>query len=417
MGITRVIIMKNKAIVVGIVAVLVIAAVGGTMFIMKSQADTDELTLEGKWVLTYKEEVNLVDSNHLPVKKAEDCTIYSYSFDAKENIAPFEITAAGDNFFEGTLNREPIFGTFNGVKFTFETTNPKEEVVHYYIVEGVLHKDHISLSVLKFGMPNGVAQICAVTYAMFIPMGGKLVSPLADWVDYHMFDVAEHVSTTSHMPSDFEGENANGSGEELDTKLDFVKSHSLVNLFNIVQGKKVVGVQALISHDHREERATGLVGGNVIRDDGTILAFRGNSGMSEGRITITHSWGTRHIGFMEYVYNVPTPSGTGHRVVFPDEHYEGTVTYWKAPDKEKTEKSIYFDIVQRDNTIYSAKVVDGDNVILFGQLIGSIIEAYISFGDTVINLEGHFLENGDIVMTAFIGKKAIALYQLSPVEK
>lgn len=394
--------MNSKTVAIGVVAVLVIAAVGGIVFFTQ-QGDKDSSTgheLKGKWNLTYIEVAELVDhTTNKPFLNAKDCKIVSHTINPKIEKVTLDIQEMGKHVMVGKFRDHDISGSFNGMRFEFQVSDNG----HHYILKGINKGDHISLSAYKYGVYNDGTNeqhlICGVSYMMFIPEGKDPVSYRSDWVNTHVLTRSEHVKTVIHSYTDFQGEK-DGMGHYIDVEVSYVKCNSLVTLFNITTDDEVTGVQAMVSLGTSSGGiAHAYIAGNN-RDGVTdsITAFMGDADMANGKIVFTHH--VRHAmltgpSFVVMEYNVPYYDGAAPVPRFIEKNYEGTVREWTSRT-DSVDKPVTRSFRTYNNVLYSETVIDGKSYIWFGEIRAGKLDITILGPNEFGRLNGFVDDDGNI---------------------
>lgn len=403
--------MVNKTVVAIVAAVVVVSAFAGVLFIngSKGSGDTD-IDIEGKWVLTYFEQVDLVDNDHKPIMKASDCYMFSQIFDPKHSPMTMEITSFSDNFFSGKINDVDIHGTRNDNRFSFEEITDSSNT-HMYIGMGAIHKDYLGLAFYQHQL-GADRQVCCAGYAMFIPEGADSPYPSKDRVDYNLD--FEPVKATLFKMEDLSNPMAIEGGA-----IKYAKSNTMVSLFDI-EGKSVVGgVQVLISMGKYNGNAMGIVTGNLDVGHG-VIAFSGRSEMADGKLycsQVLHENNVQRVAQM--TFNVKYDSGKLLPITYLEKQYKGTVTIWDSED-EPTEGEITKTVTSIGNVVYAYEEFNGVKYKWFGvKYSGNIIQFMVMADNLRGSIFGNIQDDGSIVLKGFLygpgGVSYAYEYEMEPV--
>lgn len=419
--------MNNKVIAVGVVAVLAVTALCGALVLNQSNnGGSSSVDLEGKWSLTYVESVSLLKDGK-PIMDADDCEIRSNGVDPKINNVVIEFTSVNNNFFRGKVGDTEIHGTVTGgSSFAYQTsmTSKHDGQPHLVVVRGVAHKDHLSLSFNQYSFESGkLKYLCHAGYALFVPEGGKLVSPRIDRVDYNI--EMEKVDSIMHQASDFAKEGREkGKGIDLQSSLEYVKSRSMISLFSM-PGPSGKGLMVLTSLGMTQRgAANGIVGANLSSDyQGEVHAYclQGDSVMADGSLTVT----AFHVGpgkpvYIAYKFNVPFESGTLPGLEHIAKTYRGTIYSWETDD----EPTVYEDKIKEftvvGDTLYAIETdTDGTVYTWIGHMYGRHVKFMVSSDRVTGIISGGVSESGDLVLSGILQGKdfeRVYQYRLSPEE-
>lgn len=419
--------MDNKLIAVGIVAVLLVAGIGGAVLLAQSgnkSSDGPMYEFEGKWNLQYMESVSLVDENDEPYHDANDCVIESRTFSPTIDPCVLEILEASDHAFSGRIHGMDIGGTFNGVHFTYQVLNADDHK-HYYLVEGVVKEKHLSVSTFKYGVVGERHQMCGVAYSFFVRDGEDSISPRIDWANYHFpKDMMEHVYSVRHIDTYFEEGSVPGpQGTKGKEGMEYVKSDTMITLFNLTYDKMTgMGLLALVSLGVGSNgNAYGATAGHFNLMGGNVT-FVGSSFMSTGKLllNLNCSYHSNTLQFMELVYNVPYFKGAPLQPTFLQKEYVGTMTVYNK-EGEPTTNDIDMVFQQYDRTVYGKDVVGTDTAILFGKINGRVLDIAMRGNNLIGHYEGHVHDDGTIHLSGKVaspgsGFIGFVVIELNPKE-
>lgn len=394
--------MNSKAIVVGVAAILVIAAVVGIVSVNNSKdKGGPDYGYDTKWHLSYYEMADLIDENHKVISDANDCKTYAESFDPKNSPLTLEFTSHGANFFTAKMNDTEIYGTKTARSFDFEES-VNASSTHITVGKGVMHGDHLSVAFYQFLLGTS-RQICVSGYLLFVPENGNPVSNLTDRVDYNIN--MERVSVIAHQLTDFtEGD---GTGTAVDgANITYVKSRTMLTLFNFEGKTGEKGVQSLISMGTINGSAVGFVAGNVVSGD-MLVPFTGESKMADGKFFVKHML---HYGetqaFIMFEYNVPYKSGNLSLMSNLKENYTGTVTIRNAAEGEPSVFNITKTFKTKGFAVYAHEEYNGETYTWFGSIREGMVMDLMVISD---NLHGHIVgvikQDGSIELFGLLYKK------------
>lgn len=400
--------MNVKAISVGVVAVLVIAAIGSVVVITNQNKDSnnsdnnDEVfSFNGKWNLYYYEHVSLVDDDHKPIYDANKCDMERNMLDIKNNPITMEIKMRGDIFFTGTFNNITMSGTVTG-----NTVDITEEFeigdTHRYVGVGYLKGGYFSLSYSQMDLET--EQICCAGYAMFIPEGKEAISHLTDRVNFKDLTL-ERVDATAHTIDDFI--NNHGVGTPLPSlSIEYVKSWTMVSLFKMKGEGENTGLQVLISNGvSSHDIVFGSVTGNA-KFDKKNYGLIGDFVMSNGKFMIRQSY---HLNaatvLVNQEYNVNYDKGDLPPTSFLNKNYVGTVKMWDKNGAEKSEV-ITKDFMIYRNVIYGVEVFDSVKYEWFGTITGYTIDLFVISEKYSGIVRGEIAKDGTIVLYGILHNQA-----------
>lgn len=384
--------MQQKYIVIGVAVVLALAAIGGGIALTSNSNNDSDLKIPditGKWNLAYSEIANLYTKEGKPITDANNVGIVERHFNPAEKKSVLEITKVGDHGFSGTLTYEKsaeIHGSKDGFAFRFivETDN--------YLVkfEGIAKSDnHLSVALTIIKPPteaDPIPVICGFGYHLFIRDGGDPVPVRTDYFDMSIIKVGNHIRSVLHTTSDFTNETDDGKyGTDVEAKYDFVKAHTMVSLFNVYNKENtLLGVQAHVSMGKTPSgTVSGKFAGNLSQfaPGGKAGVVVGNMYMAHGKASFIAHFdhpGMVSPQFVEVDYNVPYYQGGDLSPVYLNSSadYKGTVTITEK-NKETVTAETSKRFIVADNTFYCEDVLDGGNIIWFGEIYGHHIDVYV----------------------------------------
>lgn len=409
--------MDQKVIAIGIVVILALAAVGGGVLLVSNSnndnnnnnnSDYEVPDVSGKWNLAYIERAKLFDADQKPILDPTKVEITERHVNPYESKSYLVVSDVGDHGFTGKFKVEQedeIAGTLNGpaIRFVIEKSG------YLYKFEGVAKQgDYLSgtMTVIKLATGTDSSSIVyGLDYMLFIRDGANPVPIRSDYVNMSIMKAGIHIKSEAHKVEDFTTGGKTGSGTLIDSTLEFVDAHSMISIFAMKKEGNVVGVQAVVSMGVTPSgTASGVIAGNIKSPlvEGDNWTFTGNMMMSKGKATFLHhiypdSTGS-HPSFVEIDYNVPYNNG-GKMVpvyLFDDKPYVGTLTI-KSEGKDPIIEPIERVFKVCDNTFYSEFVVNGKNVVWFGEIYGHLLDLHV-FVDSNEggHITGHVDRDGNI---------------------
>lgn len=408
--------MNAKMIAAGIVTIVVVAAIVGVVATNHDKND-DAYNVEGKWSLSYYEWVSLVDDNHIPFTNANDCPMTCGAFEKGDDSPTINIDRMGEYFISLDLLDIGFVGTIDHNAFQF-----REKVdgtnTHQYIGNGYLKDGYISLSMYQLCLENQ-NQICCAIYARFIPENSEHAFK-DDRIDYANLGM-ERVDSTSHKITDFT--HGTGHGTDLPmANMEYVKSQTMISLFNLTGSRNGIGVQALISHGTSPSGiAIGTVCGNMKFDGGFKYAILGDSLMNNGKLTIRQ---TLHNGndmsWVQHEFNVKYTDGRMPTSHFLDQRYEGTVSMHYSNGKNVS-GHIVKDFKTQDNAIYAVEDHNGIRYEWFGTILVNKIQIFVTSNDVNGYISGTVNKDGTVTIFGILvdgNNESVAVrYDLRPVSQ
>lgn len=398
---------------------MVLVSICGIILLGVSIDDEESCTdFNGKWSLAYHEVAYLEDVEHNPVTDVNAVKIVAHYVNPDDAVVTMDLNSRGKHFFEGNVHGYDIAGTLFGNKISFEkvitSSNPT-----VYAVEGTLEDGCITIAYVEMYL-GAEMHICKVGYAAFVQDVNKSVSPRSDWVDYNI--PMTHVRTVLHKASDFYN-GGDPAGQELTgSKMSFVKSDTVINIFELISGRGV-GVQVIVSlGTDSKGNAYGIGAGNMITDQGrTIRPVSSSTFMSEGRFTMNQNL---HVDgsplmFMQYDFNVPYSDGSSSSPSHIGKDYKETVTVGTG-DGAKDFHNLRRTFMTYDNVIYAHEEMDGVEYEWFGQINGEYLELFVHSSKLSGRIEGSIHKDGSITLSGLLmdssGEYVAYHYKLTPLK-
>lgn len=417
--------MNVKVVAGGIILALVLAGMVGLVVVNDKGSDDGTVTndsLLGTWHLIYAEELNLIDENHDPITRVEDCHIESYIFNPKDDYMKILISSVNNHFFKGKIAGTDIHGTADGhaINFTVDSASKPD---HIQIFKGKFDGEHIALNIFTYDINH---QLCAVRYAFYVNDVNSKLSPMIDHINLDM--KYELVFSKVHVETDF-APGGNMDGRDTGVHQEYYRSHSMISLFRVLDDNGTeIGINIITSLGYSPiGTAYGTVVTSVIQGS-DVHVYIGDMRMSDGKMKIfCYMLPLNLFSFVETEFNVPYYDGSDYAPVFISGKYEGTVTTYYAGNNRHDTREITKNFIQFNNTLYGKEIQDGIEYIWFGGLKGShFLELEVRGADkdgSVLNgiLTGSIKADGTITLTGTLfyresGSPVGVQYVLSPVK-
>lgn len=416
--------MNVKLVAIGVAAIMVVAAVASVAVInQKGDDKTDEaLQFDGKWYASYYEFVELVDEDHKPFTDADKCPMTCGHLNTDKNPQILTLKKDTEHSLTGSFGTLKIAGTIVGnslqAKEVIDSSN-----THQYMFKGYLKDGYLSISFFQMDLVSS-DQVCFAGYVLLIPENGKPVSHLSDRIDYRVIN-PERISVTEHQMSDFT--DGDGTGSALpNANMKYVKSNTMISLFNLTGTGSNSGVQVVISNGATHTGiAVATVCGNMVYNDVNHAMF-GEAYMTYGK---WHICQTLHYtdpvegkvpAIVKFEYNVEYYHGDKPTVRFLDDLYEGSVTIWEN-GKSTVHNVVRKDFKTMDYIVYGFEEYNGVKYQWFGTVFGGKIDFFVKSKDVTGIISGIIDDDGKLllrgILTDMDGNKVVLQYDLKPVKK